>query len=73
MIISLVLKVGGYSDTEEYFKRLVPYQDLQLDDDVVEMFRTVLIKDPKSRPTALDLLRHHLIKDGMRTHTLKQD
>ena len=44
--------------------QLVPFGDLELDDSVVSLFRSVLITDCSRRPTALDLLRLSIIRDG---------
>ena len=63
-IICILIKVGGYKE-EKDFKELVPYTELQLDDDVVTMFRNVYKKDPIVRPSALELLKDPLIREGM--------
>ena len=55
------LQIGNYHDDQ--VSQLVPFGD-QLDDDVWELFCSVFTRDNKNRPTALDLLGHHLICNG---------
>ena len=44
---------------------LVPFEELHLDEDLVDLMKSVLKNDSRERPSALDLLGQSLIKDGM--------
>jgi serine/threonine protein kinase len=69
---SIVFIVGRYDDqNEDNFKLLVPYADLELNDETIHLFKLVFRNEPSSRPTARDLLNNPLIVEGMyiSTHT----
>ena len=42
----------------------MPFEELSLDEDVRELFKSVLKKTSSERPTALELLKHQRICDG---------
>ena len=42
----------------------MPFDELSLDEDIRELFRSVLKQNSSERPTAYQLLRHQLIRDG---------
>lgn len=56
----VIVMVGQY-DEKHNFNYLVPCDKLQLDESVVQILKSVLKRDPKYRPTALQLLREPII------------
>ena len=58
-----LMQVGSYNESES-FKTLAPLKEMELPKEVEEILRSVLRKDHKKRPSAIELLRNPVIEEG---------